>query len=248
MARAGKRSEPDAHTLRAATTESVVTGDRILLAAARHSGVRAAALCGTATLAAAAALLLPAALGRALDRLLTAGGAGAGPWIAACAVLSGVLVLLDAVDAVLTGTLNARSTAWLRTRLLGHVLALGPGRGARFGDGDLVTRATGNAALAGSAPPLPRPCSPRSPCPSAAWWPSRCSTSGSAAVFLAGTPLLALLLRAFTRSSSDWVTRYQEAQATLAGASWRPWAGPGRSLPRAPCGTRGSACWSRWTS
>uniref|UniRef100_UPI0015EF4D74 ATP-binding cassette domain-containing protein n=1 Tax=Streptomyces albidus (ex Kaewkla and Franco 2022) TaxID=722709 RepID=UPI0015EF4D74 len=38
-----------------------------------------------------------------------------------------------------------------------------------------------------------------------------------AAVFLAGTPLLALLLRAFTRTSSDWTTRYQEAQAALAG-------------------------------
>lgn len=205
------------------TPKSAVTGTRLLAAAVRHSAARTAALCGTATLTAAVTLLLPAALGRALDQLLTAGttgtvtGTDAGRWIAVCAGLSLALVLLDVVDALLTGSLNARSTAWLRTRLLGHVLALGPGRGAGFGDGDLVTRATGNAALAGSAPSAAATVLAAFAVPAGGLTALALIDLRLAAVFLAGTPLLALLLRAFTRTSADWSTRYQEAQAALAG-------------------------------
>ena len=91
----------------------------------------------------AAGLVLPAALGRALDLLLAGGGGRADPamrWVALCAVLTAVVVALDALDDLLTGTANANATAWLRRRLLRHTLAAGPRAAARFTPGDLVTR------------------------------------------------------------------------------------------------------------
>lgn len=192
------------------------SADRVLLTACREGAPRAVLLSLAATASSCAALALPASLGRALD-LLLADSQDAGRWIALCAALMGALVALDAVDTVLTGTLNSRTTAWLRTRFLVHVLALGPARAGRFGNGDLVTRCTGNAAHAGTGPSsvasaLAAPVTPVGGLVALALLDVRL-----AAVFLAGTPALFLLLRAFSRTSSDCVTRYQEAQALIAG-------------------------------
>ncbi|MDJ1133008.1 ATP-binding cassette domain-containing protein [Streptomyces iconiensis] len=189
--------------------------DRLLLAACGHGALRAAVLCLAATASAGAALALPAALGKTLDLLLA--GAAAGPWLALCAGLMGALVLLDAVDTVLTGTLNSRTTAWLRTCLLGHVLALGPARAGGFGHGDLVTRCTGNAAHAGTGPSAAASALAALVTPVGGLVALALLDLRLAAVFLAGTPALYLLLRAFSRTSSDCVTRYQEAQARIAG-------------------------------
>lgn len=190
--------------------------DRVLLAACRRDAPRAVLLALAATASSGAALALPASLGRALD-LLLADSQQAGPWIALCAGLMGALVLLDAVDTVLTGTLNSRTTAWLRTRLLGHVLALGPARAGRFGRGDLVTRCTGNAAHAGTGPSSVASALAALVTPVGGLVALALLDLRLAAVFAAGTPALYLLLRAFSRSSSDCVARYQEEQARIAG-------------------------------
>jgi ATP-binding cassette subfamily B protein len=122
----------------------------LLRTATRHSGIRCAALCLVSTAATGAGLLLPAALGRALDLLLAQ--APATRWVLYCAGLVLLLALLDAAQTVLTGTVDARSTAWLRRRLTGHVLGVGPRAADRFGSGDLVARLVGNAAEAGTTP------------------------------------------------------------------------------------------------
>ncbi|SCK40937.1 ABC transporter ATP-binding protein [Streptomyces sp. WMMB 322] len=194
---------------------SAVTDTGLLVSAARHSAARTACLCLTSLLAAAATLLLPAVLGRALDRVLA--GSDAGPWLALGAALTAALVLLDSADAVLTGTLNARSTAWLRTRLLTHILALGPGRAAPFTGGDLVTRGTGNAALAGSGPSAAATVVPAVAVPVGGLVALALLDLRLAAVLLAGMPVLALVLRAFTRRSADCTSRYQAEQARIAG-------------------------------
>ncbi|MGW7521316.1 ABC transporter transmembrane domain-containing protein [Streptomyces sp. NPDC054796] len=192
--------------------------DRLLLAAGRHSTLRTTVLCLTSAAAAGANLALPAALGRALDLLLATGRAdgGAAPWIALCAALTCALVALDALDTVLTGTLNSRTTAWLRTRLLDHVLAIGPGPAARFGPGDLVTRSTGNAAHAGTAPSAAASTLAALATPLGGLVALALLDPRLVAVFLAGTPVLFFLLRAFSRTSSDSVARYQEAQGRIA--------------------------------
>ncbi|MEU6372350.1 ABC transporter ATP-binding protein [Streptomyces sp. NPDC046909] len=177
---------------------------------------RGAALCLVSTAASGAGLLLPAALGRVLDLLLAQ--APATRWVLYCAGLVLLLALLDAGQTVLAGTVDAGTTAWLRRRLTGHVLAVGPRATARFGPGDLVARLVGNAAQAGTAPTA------RAALPAAFVGPVGGMVALAlidpwlAAVFLAGAPVLALLLRAFTRDTTECVTRYQEVQGRIAAA------------------------------
>ncbi|WP_078947580.1 ABC transporter ATP-binding protein [Streptomyces griseus] len=184
--------------------------------AARYSGRRCLTLCLLGTAATGAGLLLPAALGRSLDLLLA--HAPATRWVLYCAALVLLLALLDAAETVLSGTVDARTTAWLRGRLARHVLALGPRAADRFGSGDLVARLVGNAAQAGTAP--------------AARAATLAATAGPvggvvalalidpwlAAVFLAGAPVLYLLLRAVARDTSTSAANYQRAQGHIASA------------------------------
>ncbi len=135
-----------------------------------------------------------------------------------CAGLVLLIGLLDACETVLGGTVTAGSTAWLRRRVTGHVLALGPRANARFGSGELVARLVGNAAQAGTAPGavaalLAALAGPVGGVVALAWidpW--------LAAVFLAGAPVLTFLLRAFARDTSECVTRYQQLQGRMASA------------------------------
>ncbi|GAB2872098.1 ABC transporter ATP-binding protein [Streptomyces deserti] len=182
----------------------------------RHSAPRCVALCLVSVAATGAGLLLPAALGRTLDLLLA--HAPATRWVLYCAGLLLLLALLDAAQTVLTGTVDARSTAWLRRRLTGHVLDVGPRAADRFGSGDLVARLVGNAAEAGTTPAA-----------RAALLAALAGPVGGvvalglldwrlAAVFLAGAPVLTLLLRAVARDTSECAARYQQIQGRIAGA------------------------------
>ncbi|MBY8343584.1 MULTISPECIES: ATP-binding cassette domain-containing protein [Streptomyces] len=187
----------------------------MLNGAARHSGARCAALCLVSAASAGAALLLPAALGRTLDLLLA--HAPATRWVLCCAALVLLAVLLDACETVLAGTVDARSTAWLRRRLTGHVLATGPRAAARFGPGDLVARLVGNAAQAGTAPAARAALLAAFAGPVGGVVALGLIDPWLAAVFLAGAPLLALLLRAFTRDTTRCVADYQRVQGRIAG-------------------------------
>ncbi|MFP3991100.1 ABC transporter ATP-binding protein [Streptomyces sp. E11-3] len=199
-------------------------GTSALRAAARHSAVRCTALALLSTAAAAASLLLPAALGRALDLLLAPSGDGGGGdtdaatrWVLLCTALLCVLALLDAVDAVLTGTTNARTTVWLRGKLVHHLLAVGPRATTRFAPGDLVARLIGNASAAGTAPTTIAALLAALVLPLGAMTALWLIDPWLAVVFIAGAPLLALLLRAFARASSDCSARYQRIQGDIAG-------------------------------
>ena len=116
-----------------AITSTGTDGDRLLLAAARQGGCWLALL-GAASLAGAAAqLLLPAAIGQAIDAILarnaTAGNLAVGSTsgsLAACAVLAAVIVGCGAVTDLAIGVSGATATARLRRLLAGHVVAVGP--------------------------------------------------------------------------------------------------------------------------
>jgi ATP-binding cassette subfamily B protein len=168
------------------------------------------------TAATGAGLLLPAALGRTLDLLLAREPAAR--WVLCCAALILLIALLDAAETVLGGTLDARTTAWLRRRLTGHVLAVGPRATARFGPGELVARLVGNAAQAGTAPTARAALLAALAGPVGAVVALGLISPWLAAVFLAGAPVLALLLRAFARDTRECVTRYQEVQGRMAQA------------------------------
>lgn len=188
----------------------------LLRAATRHSRTRCVALSLVSTAATGAGLLLPAALGRALDLLLAQ--APATRWVLYCAALVLLLAVLDAAQTVLTGTVDARSTAWLRRRLTGHVLGVGPRAADRFGSGDLVARLVGNAAEAGTTPAARAALIAASAGPVGGVVALGLIDWRLAAVFVAGAPVLALLLRAVSRDTTDSATRYQRAQGRIAAA------------------------------
>ncbi|MFE7839086.1 ABC transporter ATP-binding protein [Streptomyces sp. NPDC057474] len=188
----------------------------LLRSTVRHSGPRCTALALVAVAAAGANLLLPVALGRALD-LLLAGDPGGSRWVLWCTALILAVAVLDAVETVLGGTTNARATAWLRHRLLRHVLAVGPRAVGRFGPGDLVARLVGIAAQAGTAPATVAALLAAVAGPLGAVVALGLINLWLAVVFLVGAPLLALVLRTLARDTSECVTRYQRAQGRIAG-------------------------------
>ncbi|MHB6911927.1 ABC transporter ATP-binding protein [Streptomyces sp. DB-54] len=188
----------------------------VLLGALRHSATGTVALCLCALAVAATTLALPAQLGHTLD-LVLAGAPAAPGALALSAALLAAEVLLEALITHTGGTTTARSTAWLRRRGLDHLLSLAPHRAAdRFAPGDLVTRLTGNAAEAGTAPGAAAGGVAAVLTPLGALLALALTDPWLAAVFVAGLPLLAWLLRSFTRDSSAAVRRYQHAQAELA--------------------------------
>ncbi|MFD9429385.1 ABC transporter ATP-binding protein [Streptomyces sp. NPDC060002] len=192
------------------------TTGELLGAATRHSGSHCLALGLLSVTATGAGLLLPAALGRALDLLLT--HSPATRWVLCCAALALLLTLLDACETVLGGTLDARTTAFLRRRVTGHVLAVGPRATARFGAGDLVARVVGGAAQAGAAPGARAALLAALAGPVGAVVALALIDPWLAAVLLTGAPVLTLLLRSLARDTSACVADYQRAQGRIAAA------------------------------
>lgn len=207
--------------------------DRVLRGAARDGAVRLTALAAVTVAAAGTALLLPAALGHTLDLLLAtgrdgapgggaadpAGGATAGratAWTLGCAALIVLTVALDGARTVLTATAQASAAAGLRRRLLDRVLAGGPAAAVRFAPGELATRGTVNAAHAAAAPATAATAVAGVLTPVGAMAALALIDYRLALAFVAGAPLLLLLLRAFARSTADCVARYQRVQGELA--------------------------------
>ncbi|MFI9802819.1 ABC transporter ATP-binding protein [Streptomyces sp. NPDC052301] len=182
----------------------------------RHTGARVAALAAVSTTATAAGLVLPALLGHTLDLLLAR--APATRWIACCAGVVLLLTVLDACAGYVTGTADAHATAWLRRRVTGHVLSLGPRAAARFGAGDLVARLVGSAAQAGTAPGALAALLAALAGPVGGVVALALLDPWLAAVFLAGAPVLALLLRAVARDTSSCAADYQRVQGRIAAA------------------------------
>ncbi|UCM87644.1 ABC transporter transmembrane domain-containing protein [Streptomyces marincola] len=190
--------------------------DPTLRATARQGAGRMAVLFALSLAAAGVALALPTALGRALDALLAEGDAAGGPALLTAGLVI-AQVLVGVLTTVLTAGADAHGAAWLRGRLLRHLLAAGPGAAARFPEGDLVARATGNAVHAGAAPAALAAAFAAAATPLGAIVALAVTDARLALVFLAGLPLLALLLRAFARSAGDAFAGYQRAQADIAG-------------------------------
>jgi len=188
--------------------------DRLLLQVSRRGGVALALLTGTTLGLAAAELALPFVLGRTLDALVEDGSPGS--WLLLTGLLVAALVVFDALDDLVSGATIARCTAWLRTHLLDHVLALGAGPAGRSASAELSSRLVANANDAGSvAPSLVRAGIGVVPAVGgtvalALIDPWLCLT------FLAGMPIFVFILRTFARDASEQATRYLDTQGTIA--------------------------------
>ncbi|MEU4473935.1 ABC transporter ATP-binding protein [Micromonospora sp. NPDC023888] len=190
------------------------SGDRLLRRTARAGGGWTGGLAAVALLGAAAELLLPAALGRAVDAAL---GGGSGWWAVSAGGLVVVLIAVDTLTDLASGFGAARATAGLRRHLLRHVFALDVRATRRYPVGDLVGRLVGQAADAGQAgnamvltvvavlPPL------GSVVALALMEPVLGIT------LLVGLGLLAVLMRAFVADASAATAGYQRVLGTIAG-------------------------------
>nr|WP_042186272.1 ABC transporter ATP-binding protein [Kibdelosporangium sp. MJ126-NF4]CEL17174.1 ABC transporter ATP-binding membrane translocator, AmfB [Kibdelosporangium sp. MJ126-NF4]CTQ91596.1 ABC transporter ATP-binding membrane translocator, AmfB [Kibdelosporangium sp. MJ126-NF4] len=179
---------------------------------ARHGGrllpvIGVSALVGTVGM-----LALPTVLGKAVDAIVTGGAVTT--WLVVAGLLIAVGVVTDLVDSFVGVACVANTTAWLRERLVRHLLAAGPDRG--FETGDLVTRVSGNAVDAAQAGPAV-----------VTVWMAVLPPVGSlvllvvidpwlAVAFLGGVGLVALVLRAFTRRTARVITSYQQVQGRIA--------------------------------
>ncbi|MFI5823438.1 ABC transporter ATP-binding protein [Streptomyces rishiriensis] len=188
--------------------------DRLLLTVVRRGGAWGAVLAVTSLLLSGIYVVLPALMGRTVDAVLGSGGIAL--WLTLSAVAVTLLIVCDALDDYAGAVANARSTAWLRHTLLGHVLDMGPRATRHHTPGDLTARLVGNTSRAGSAPS------------GLVWAVTELIPPIGAVValalidpwlcltFLAGLPLIVVVVRAFARDVSDVNDRYLAAQARIA--------------------------------
>ncbi|MER6878606.1 ABC transporter ATP-binding protein, partial [Amycolatopsis sp. NPDC000673] len=131
-------------------------------------------------------------------------------------VLIAVNVVFDVVDAYAGTACVAGTTAWLRDRVVRHVLAIGPARAARFETGDLVTRVSGSAVEAAQAGPavvttISAALPPIGSLVLLAWidlW--------LALALLAGLALVVVVLQTFALRSAAVLVAYQQTQSAIA--------------------------------
>ncbi|WP_327308515.1 ABC transporter ATP-binding protein [Streptomyces sp. NBC_01298] len=209
-------SPPDAAAAPERATDEARDADRALVAAARHSAGRTAAVLGCAVAAAAAALAEPAVLGHTLDLLLRRDPSGPA-WTLLCAAVIAAEVVLDAAAARLTGEVDGRSTARLRRLGTARLLGTAPHHAARHAPGDTAARLTAHATEAGKVPAAVAHAVASLLPPIGAVAALFLIDVWTALAFLAGVPLLALLLRTFARSTLTSVARYQQVQLATAG-------------------------------
>jgi ATP-binding cassette subfamily B protein len=202
-------ADADARRLRA-------DADRLLLHTARRGGWWLALLGGAALTGALAQVLLPAAVGRAVDAVLSAHADGQVRWLAICAALVAATVFSGAAATLATGTATATATAWLRRSVADHVLGCGPGLLRRFSTGDTVSRIVGGTADAGTAPVSMVMTVTAIIAPAGSVLALGLIDPWLVLAFAAGFPALALVLRTLVRDSSDVSADYQRAQGAIA--------------------------------
>jgi ATP-binding cassette subfamily B protein len=221
-----------------AITSTESDGDRLLLAAARQGGRWLALLGATSLAGAAAQVLLPAAVGHAIDAILASNVTAGNPVgaLTACAILVSVIVGCGAVTDFATGVSGATATARLRRLLAGHVVAVGPGLltsgtankittintptsvggSTDFSAGDTVSRVVAGAADAGTGPASVLLATTVVIPPLGSVVALGLIDPWLVATFAVGFPALAVILRTLVRDSSDVSAGYGRAQGAIA--------------------------------
>lgn len=189
--------------------------DRLVAQTVRGSGRWLVVLIVTAVAGAVMGLLLPFVLGRTVDSLIAAEPASQA-WLIGCAVIVAVVVVCDSFGVWAAGASSAQASAWLRHRILRHVLGVGPAMTRRFAEGDLVTRVGVNTEEAGRAPQalvtgvallIPAVGSLIALFLIDPWL---------AATLVAGLMLIMIVLRVFLRETTVLAGGYQQAQSDIA--------------------------------
>jgi ATP-binding cassette subfamily B protein len=167
-----------------------------------------AALAGTL-----GSLALPAVLGAAVDAIVA--GKADSRWLVVAVLLILLGILVDLVEVYAGTACVAGTTAWLRTKVVRHLLAIGPR--ADQETGDLVSRVSANAADAAQAGPTVTTIGLAALPPAGSLILLAVIDGWLAVAFLLGVALVAVVLRTFTRRTADIVVAYQQIQGRIAG-------------------------------
>jgi ATP-binding cassette subfamily B protein len=193
----------------------VQAADRLVAQTMRCSGRWLVVLTVTAVAEAVMELFLPFVLGRTVDSLIGAAPASRA-WLIGCAVVVAVVVVCDSLGIWAAGASSAQASAWLRHRIVRHVLGVGPAMTRRFAEGDLVTRVGINTEEAGRAPQA-----------LVSGVVSLIPAVGSvialllidfwlALTLIAGLMLIVVVFRVFLRETTVLTGGYQQAQGDIA--------------------------------
>ncbi len=195
-----------------AATAPTVT--RLLLQAARRAPGWSVLLTLSLVAATVVWLLVPAALAAAVDAAI--GRAEPGPALARLGALLVAEVVTELVSGLAAAFYGTATIAWLRHRLLGHVLTLGVPGLRRFAVGDVISRLTGDAP--GSGEVLPTVLNAgltviTSVGAVVALWLIDWRLAGA---FLIGLPVMFAIIRVFTVQASDLYMSYRRLEAAIA--------------------------------
>ncbi|MGI5156809.1 ABC transporter ATP-binding protein [Microbispora sp. CA-102843] len=195
--------------------------DLLIARAVRRGGPWLAALTATALLGAAADLLLPAALGRAVDAVVrTQAGAEAGFGLTgpltAAALLVALVVACDALGVLAAGVSGARAARWLRSRVVAHTLSAGASMTRHFTPGEIVTRAGVNVEEAGRTPEAVVTAATLIVPAAGSVVALALIDPWLAVTLVAGLLLIVAVLRAFMRRTTAASGGYQQAQGEIA--------------------------------
>lgn len=159
-------------------------------------------------------LALPTVLGRAVDSIVS--GDGVTTWLVPAAVLIALGITSALVDAFAGTACVAGTTAWLRHRLVGRVLASGPERTRQFDSGDLVSRVSGSASDAAQAGPAAVTVAAAALPPLGSLVLLALIDPWLAVAFFGGVALVIAVLWVFARRTTELSLAYQEAQGRIA--------------------------------
>jgi ATP-binding cassette subfamily B protein len=159
-------------------------------------------------------LAIPTILGHSVDAIVAQ--TDYAKWLIIAAALIALGIAASIVDAFAGAACVAETTAWLRHRLVRHVLNGGPERIRDFETGDLVTRVSANATDAAQAGPAAVTAVAAIAPPVGSLVLLAVIDPWLAAAFFGGVLLVIFVLWTFAKRTADVSLAYQETQGRIA--------------------------------
>jgi ATP-binding cassette, subfamily B, bacterial len=159
-------------------------------------------------------LALPEVLGHAVDALVS--GHGSGKWLELAGGLIALGIVFELSDAYTGAACIAGTTAWLRNRIVGHLLNIGPDGARRFATGDLVTRVSDNAVDAAQAGPTVMTMATAVLPPIGSVLLLAYIDIWLALALLVGLVLVSFVIRTFAVRTAEVIRAYQRVQGRIA--------------------------------
>jgi ATP-binding cassette subfamily B protein len=167
-----------------------------------------------ALIGSAVTLALPTILGHSVDAIVA--HTDYTKWLVAAAALIALGIAASIVDAFAGAACVAETTAWLRHRLVRHVVNGGPERTRDFETGDLVTRVSANATDAAQAGPAAVTAVAAIAPPIGSLVLLAVIDPWLAAAFFGGVLLVIFVLWTFAKRTANVSLAYQETQGRIA--------------------------------